>query len=393
MYRIFVLVIALIVYGSLYPWDFHSAHLAANPFWVLLHSWPANVDRSLLIGLAVNVFIFVPVGVFGFFALRQNFRTPVAVSLTILFALLLSSSIEIAQLFDDGRECTASDVVFNVSGTGIGAVLGYLHHQWLKRFLARAETSRFLHPSGAVLLFYTWLGYQAFPFFPMLSRTRFHEKLHRLFATMSVSPVEAFTHFVGWLIVARLLESALGTERARRWFPLLLLVLPAKLLIVGNTITWSELAGALFAYISWYLSRGFTGRTAGLSGLTLLMLIVRGLAPYHWTSVVNPFSWVPFSGLLAGEPFFGLQTLLQKCFQYGSAVWLLRAAGLRIARAAVAVAMLLGAIEIIQTHLPGHVAEITDPLLGLILAATLGALDRSQNAGNAPPASPVPLRN
>ena len=36
-------------------------------------------------------------------------------------------------------------------------------------------------------------------------------------------------------------------------------------------------------------------------------------------------------------------TLLQKCFWYGSAVWLLRAAGWRLARAAIAVAVLLGA--------------------------------------------------
>ena len=42
MYRILLLVIALIVYGSLYPWDFHPAQLAASPLWILLHSWPTT---------------------------------------------------------------------------------------------------------------------------------------------------------------------------------------------------------------------------------------------------------------------------------------------------------------------------------------------------------------
>jgi hypothetical protein len=37
------------------------------------------------------------------------------------------------------------------------------------------------------------------------------------------------------------------------------------------------------------------------------------------------------------------------------------------------------AIEVIQIHLPGRVAEITDPLLALILALTLGLLDRSES--------------
>jgi VanZ family protein len=72
-------------------------------------------------------------------------------------------------------------------------------------------------------------------------------------------------------------------------------------------------------------------------------------------------------------------TFLRKCFWYGSAIWLLRAAGWRLARAAVAVALLLGAIEVIQIHLPGRVAGITDPLLALILAVTLGLSERLQD--------------
>ena len=47
--------------------------------------------------------------------------------------------------------------------------------------------------------------------------------------------------------------------------------------------------------------------------------------------------------------------------------------------AAIAVAVLLGAIEVIQIHLPWRVAEITDPLLALLLAITLGLLDRSES--------------
>lgn len=36
-------------------------------------------------------------------------------------------------------------------------------------------------------------------------------------------------------------------------------------------------------------------------------------------------------------------------------------------------------IEVIQIHLPGRVAEMTDPLLALILAMTLGLLNRSES--------------
>ena len=371
--------LVLIVYGSLYPWDFHFTQLAASPLWILIHSWPNHIDRFLFRDIAVNVVIYIPVGVFGLLALRQKFHTPFAVTVTVLLALALSSSIEMTQLFDDARECSAFDVVCNVGGTVLGLALGYVHQQWLRRFFARAETAKLLHPSGAVLLLYTWLAYQGFPLFPVLSRTRLGDKFRYLFAAVSISPLETFSYFVEWLVVAQLLENVLGVERTRRLFPLLLLVLPAKLLVAARIVTWSELAGAVLACICWYFLGGYPKRTAVVGGLIVSLLIVRGLVPYHWSSIANPFSWVPFRGFLAADRDFGLLTLLQKSFWYGSAVWLLRAAGWRLACAAIAVAVLLGAIEVIQIHLPGRVAEITDPLLALLLAMTLGLLDRSES--------------
>jgi hypothetical protein len=48
-------------------------------------------------------------------------------------------------------------------------------------------------------------------------------------------------------------------------------------------------------------------------------------------------------------------------------------------RAAVALAPLRGAIEVIHVHLPGRVAEVTDPLLALIFAFAFGQSERRQN--------------
>jgi hypothetical protein len=119
------------------------------------------------------------------------------------------------------------------------------------------------------------------------------------------------------------------------------------------------------------------------------LLIVRGLVPYQWSRAANPFSWIPFSGFLMAERGSDMLELLEKSFWYGSAVWLLRATGWRLVRAAAAVALLLGAIEVIEVHIPGRVAEITDPLLALILAVTLGLLDRPQNPLNNSSSAPA----
>jgi hypothetical protein len=70
-----------------------------------------------------------------------------------------------------------------------------------------------------------------------------------------------------------------------------------------------------------------------------------------------------FSRLLAADRDVGLLTFLRKCFgmdrRYGSRA---RSAG-RLARATVAIALLPGAIEVIQIHVPGTAAEITGTVI------------------------------
>ncbi len=222
MKRILLIVIAIIVYGSLYPWDFHSTQLAASPPWVLIHAWPTVIDRFVIRDVAVNLLIYMPLGVFGFLTFRRNLGSAVAAIAAIAIGLVLSSSIEMIQLFDDARECSGLDVVCNVTGTGIGVVLGIFYQRWLERSVSRAEMANFLHPDGAVLLAYAWIAYQAFPLFPSLSRTSLAAKLHVLFATVSISAVDTFTYFVEWLVLAQLLAAVIGVERTRKFLALLL---------------------------------------------------------------------------------------------------------------------------------------------------------------------------
>jgi hypothetical protein len=108
------------------------------------------------------------------------------------------------------------------------------------------------------------------------------------------------------------LQSVLGSDRTRRLLPPLLLVLPAKLLITGRSISWSEIAGAVIARTCWYFLSEYERRTAVVAGLIVSLLILRGLVPYHWSSVANSFSWVPFRASLEANRNSGLLTVIQK---------------------------------------------------------------------------------
>jgi hypothetical protein len=70
----------------------------------------------------------------------------------------------------------------------------------------------------------------------------------------------------------------------------------------------------------------------------------------------------------------GALVILEKVFFYGAAIWLLRAARVRLWRASTVVALVLAAIEAVQTHMPKHTPEITDPLLALFLGFAIALL-------------------
>ena len=106
-------------------------------------------------------------------------------------------------------------------------------------------------------------------------------------------------------------------------------------------------------------------RTEGL--VFLLILLIRGLAPFHFQAEANHFNWIPFAGFLGTEWQSGILVFLEKGFYYGSAIWLSRRAAFNPWQTPMVVAAILAAIEIFQIHLPGRTAEITDPLLALIL--------------------------
>jgi len=108
----------------------------------------------------------------------------------------------------------------------------------------------------------------------------------------------------------------------------------------------------------------------------LALLVIRGLAPFHFTAASQPFGWIPFGALLETEWQYGIRILLEKLFYYGTAIWLLRRAEVRWTFVIAMVCMVLGAIEAIQTHIPGRTAEITDPVLALMAGVGLRVLRR-----------------
>jgi VanZ family protein len=356
-----LLIAGLIVYGSLYPWQFHPTALPATPFWVLLHSWPAQFNRFVLKDIAVNVALYAPFGAACYLWLSK--RPVLAAVTSVLFAVLLSGSMEMLQLFDGRRVCSLLDLVLNVIGAALGVAIAAI----LEGYGAKPPRIP-PHAVLPLLLVGCWIASLTFPFMPDFSRHHLAEKIRGLL-TARFQFLVFYTSLTSWLVAARLIESAFGKDVSRACLPVLFLVLPMQFFITGRTLTWTECAAAALAWVVWIAWLSGNARSdLDLAALSVAMLLFYGLAPFHFLPHRQTFSWIPFRALFSTEWESGFAVFLRKSFSYGGAMWLLMDAGIPLAAAAGGVASILAFVEIVQIYLPGHVAESTDPLQALILS-------------------------
>lgn len=373
--RILAIVVALILYGSLYPWEFHARHYPRSPLWILLHSWPSGViDRYFLWDVGVNITLYAPLGIFGYLAVSARAPRLMRILAPLAMGLALSAAIEMTQLFDDGRMCSLADVASNVTGTALGMAAGALYRVKLQRFLAVHDTAALLRPSGALLLISCWLGYQVFPLFPSWGRTHLLAKLHAMGPLASVSAIDTLMVCAEWLAVACLIDSVRKTGTARQLAWLLPLV-PLRLIIASRALLWSDVLGASAAYAAWlFLPRLWVRRCMPV--LLTGTLILAELAPFHFAVSPTPraFNWVPFRGTFRSAWQDGLVVLFRKSFWYGSVLWLWRASGRSLGWTTAAAGGALFFLERLQVYLPGRTPEITDPVLVILMGVLLWLL-------------------
>ena len=377
MYRLLLLVIGLIVYGSLYPWHFDFEGSGANPLWVLLHAWPRGIDRFVLRDIPINLLIYLPLGMAAFLAAARRHGRLVAFDAALLIALGLSASMEMLQIYDPGRTCSLIDVLCNVAGAAAGAATALVFRNEMES-LARCKPGR--HGPAALLLAACWASYQLYPFFPLLSRTKLRASLDLLAGTASFSAVEIWASAAEWLAAALVLEALFGRLRPR-WLLAAMACLPLRLFIMERSVAIGEMLGAALALLLWSL---LPERKRLAAGVLLLAsaIVLRELSPFRLAETPHPFSWIPFAATFDAERQSATVILLRKAFECGALVWLFRTLGISYARAAVAVAGSLAVLEAIQRYLPGRTPEITDSVVALLMALALWRLS-SRAAPNA----------
>ena len=336
---------------------------------MLAHSWETSLNRWFFRDVVVNVALYVPFGTAACLAFRQSLYLPV------LLGFGLSLSMETLQIFEIGRNSSAIDVITNVIGTVAGVALGLVFERMAgpERLSPGSMLAGMkVRDRSALMLLFLWAAFFLFPFFPMLGLYIPMQRLRVFWHSAFLEPVPLISGTVMWLAAGELMRAA-GVVRARRWLAFAAIVLPIQFFIVDRQPLPAELAGAI-AGVLFFSVGGLKIRS--IAAAFLLVVLVRGLSPFHFSSTAGPFMWLPFSGSLRSEWQPGMLVLIEKSFYYGTAVWLLRACGINLKYAAAILAVFLAGIEVAQIHIAGRTAEITDPALSIVLSGTIGILSR-----------------
>ncbi len=365
-------VIALILYGSLFPFEFDDR--SDLPLLALIAS--LHFERSSRGDVVANLLLYIPLGLCLASALPRRWSAVARFALTMAAGILLSLTVELLQTMEPARVASLTDIGLNAAGTAIGAIgaLIYISVGTQLRIPGLVESRPAPVPLGFILL---WLSYRLAPFVPTLDWQKIKDSLKPVFLTPSLDALETLRFLIGWLVVAYAVRRIW-----RREYALLALIALAvgtqlgRILIVDKTVNLSELVGlvAMFALLP-LIDRQPTARRLLILGIALLAIVlVEGLEPWELAPPAHAFSWVPFMNSLSDSLEVNISVLLEKCFWYASLVWLFAQRSGAIAASAVCIALFVGAIEFAQVWLPGRSAEITDPLIVLAAGGLLSLL-------------------
>jgi VanZ family protein len=357
-------VAALIVYGSLFPFEFYARGGIGDAVRYLFSTslrWWDHADAL------ANILLYIPLGLFGARALRP-LPAAARIGAVVLAGGILSFTMEITQFFDLTRAPQLSDITTNILGTAMGAVA---ETGLRARFFPRLAWRPF-----AILLLVTELGVWLFPFVPSLRPGHYVLALRAAQAPVPFEPLAVFKQVLFWLILGLLLETLAGAAVARiAPVPIAVCLLAVRFALHGESVTRADIVGAIIGVVLWV---GFVwkwrARMGVVAALFVAFVALDALRPFSFSSSAREFQWKPFWAFLIGPRGSGSRTFLEKTFIYGALVWLLARSRNSWMQATLGASALLITTRVAQVWLPGRSAEITDVLMVLALAGVLKAL-------------------
>ncbi len=367
----------LIAYGSLFPFRFAAVD-GADPVELLRRLSFARTTRS---DLAANVLLYLPLGASLAWLFTKRLGGLATVIAATAIGALMSLAIELAQLYETRRVASLTDFSCNTIGAAAGAIIALAIASTQRRLRGSAISGVLRHPVATALLL-SWVGYRLAPFALILDPGRWAAAFAPLAGGEWWSPAALFQHALAWLVLILACERLAAGRALKVAAIAMLVVLAGRILFAGMQLETAEIAGMAAALaLGGLMLRLPVERAASVLAAALIVLIaIQGLSPFDFQLAQDRFALLPFGESLTHYSATNLPDMFLRCFSYGALVWLLAGSGLSILLATMLGAGIVFAVELLQTWLPGHAADVTDPLLAIAAGGLIAVFERNRGS-------------
>lgn len=369
------LVLGLIVYGSLYPFQWNFA--APQDF-----VWSGHIG---LMDLIENIVLFVPLGgLLGWTGIKRQ-RRGVFFALWWVLALVVASALQWLQKYLP-RTPALSDVVFNmvgfVLGWGAGVVARWRVGHLIGRHQGWEDVDRF-----TLVLIALWWVVELYPLIPTLDVSSVAHNIKPLWQQALWQPRRMLLHVgmtvIGLAAVAHLARSAHLAHRARQMALLAMgAVLIGKFVVVGQSPGMAVVLGIVGGWALWRgMDQWAPGRRwTATAWVALATYLLDALWPWAWSYPPTAMEWVPFASSLSTWIQGAITARAFESLCFGAILWGTVHNGALLGGMTFCTAVLALACEWTQRYLPTRTAEITAVVLALGMGWLLSACSAARTA-------------
>jgi VanZ family protein len=373
--RWLTLVVGLvIVYGSLYPFDFMAPPKGSVIALLTQLDWARTTRADVL----ANLLLYVPLGALLSFALPTQWSAARTAFLAATAGALLAALLETLQLLEPSRVASLTDLVLNGIGTFAGAVLSLGVRAAGERMGPMLSAVDLRAAPVALVLVSCWLFTRMAPFEWNATWGAWRRSLRPLWHQPSLPLAALLGHLAAWAVILVALRATVRRDAGFVALAILvLMVAAARIAGAGHVLAWAELAPMVLVLLAWPLVEVWTDRRLAATALVVLAtaVLVAGLAPAGsfggLTNTAHEFALAPLDMKALGTP----ALLAQRCFTAGALVWLVYRLGVGALRAGLLAGALLLAVEAVQLWMPGHESTLTAPSLALCAAGLIALFE------------------
>lgn len=372
--RLLVVCALLILYGSLYPFEYLEPPSVAGAWrqLVLVSTWwtsPGDVMG--------NVVLFVPWGALGAVALAHTARRQRGLAWFVVWSLLFAFAVQVIQIWFPSRTPSRADVLWNA----VGILCGMSAARALARILSRMQGGVASHAHAALALVALWGATQWAPLIPTVDWQGVKDSVKPLLLHPEWNPIAILLTTARVLAVGCMLQAVCSPGRSMMpGFAVMLVALIAgKPFIVGQSITLTNVLGYLAGYACWWVLQNRDEQRRVIATLALLFAacVLNALTPFEWRDTPTQMHLLPFAAMLEGSMELNARALLDGSFIYGALLWLAQRSSGRVIGTSIALALCVLALEYAQLWLEGRTGDITEPLLALAAGTLLAAAQPS----------------